>query len=50
MTSLLYLIPASLILAIIALCAFIWTVRARQYDDPEGDRYRIFGDDDRPLR
>lgn len=50
MTSLLYLIPASLILAIIALGAFVWTVRSRQYDDPEGDRYRIFEDDDRPLR
>ncbi len=50
MTSLLYLIPAAMILAVAALAAFVWTVRTRQYDDLEGDRYRIFEDDDRPLR
>lgn len=40
------LIPASLILAIGALAAFIWTIRHKQYDDLQGDAERILLDDD----
>lgn len=40
-----YLIPVSLLLGAIGLAAFFWSVRARQYDDPEGDRHRILSDD-----
>ena len=44
------LIPASLILGGIGLVAFVWTLRARQYEDPEGDARRILTRewDDRP--
>lgn len=45
-----YLIPVSLLLGGLGLAAFIFTVRTRQYDDPEGDARRILSDDydDRP--
>ena len=50
MTILLILAPASLLLALMGLGAFLWTVRSGQYDDPDGDAARILlGDDDRPL-
>jgi len=44
------LIPVSLILGGVGLAAFFWTLRARQYDDPEGDARRILTEewDDRP--
>lgn len=50
MNVLLVLVPVSLILGLGALGVFAWTLRARQYDDPEGDKQRILsGDyDDRP--
>ena len=35
------LIPVSLFLGGLGLVAFIWTMRHRQYDDPEGDAQRI---------
>jgi cbb3-type cytochrome oxidase maturation protein len=35
------LIPASLFLGAIGLVAFIWTMKSRQYDDPQGDANRI---------
>ena len=45
-----YLIPISIMLGGIGLIGFIYTVRTRQYDDPEGDSRRILSDewDDRP--
>ncbi len=45
-----YLIPISLILGGIGLAGFVFTVRSRQYDDPEGDAQRILSDeyDDHP--
>ncbi|MFN3643302.1 MAG: cbb3-type cytochrome oxidase assembly protein CcoS [Gemmobacter sp.] len=44
------LIPASLLLGGVGLAAFLWTLRHRQYDDPEGDARRILTRDwdDRP--
>ncbi len=45
MTAILYLIPVSIFLGLLALIGFIWTVRADQYDDLEGEKYRIMGDD-----
>ncbi len=35
------LIPASLLLGGVGLGAFIWALRTRQFDDPDGDRNRI---------
>ena len=49
MTAIFYLIPISLILGGLALAGFFWTLRNRQYDDPEGDSYRILENDDKPL-
>lgn len=50
MNVLAYLIPISLILGGIGLAAFIYSVRTRQYDDPEGNAERILSDewDDHP--
>ncbi|MDH5529035.1 MAG: cbb3-type cytochrome oxidase assembly protein CcoS [Paracoccaceae bacterium] len=40
-----YLIPVSLVLGGIGLLAFLWTLRNRQYDDPEGDGQRLLAKD-----
>lgn len=47
MNILLVLVPVSLFLAVLALAAFIWTIRGGQYDDLKGDAARmIFKDTD----
>lgn len=46
MDSLLVLVPAALGLGLLALAAFLWALRAGQYDDPEGAAGRILFDDD----
>ncbi|PZR00791.1 MAG: cbb3-type cytochrome oxidase assembly protein CcoS [Cereibacter sphaeroides] len=50
MTILGILIPVSLFLGAIGLAGFVWMLRTRQYDDPEGDANRILTKDwdDRP--
>jgi cbb3-type cytochrome oxidase maturation protein len=40
------LIPVSLVLSIVALLAFLWTLRSAQYDDLDGAAWRILSDDD----
>ncbi|MEI2807508.1 cbb3-type cytochrome oxidase assembly protein CcoS [Albidovulum sp.] len=47
---LVYLIPVSLALGGIGLAAFLWSLKHRQYDDPQGDANRILSNewDDRP--
>ena len=45
MNILTYLIPASLILGGIGLAAFYWALKARQFDDPQGDASRILKPD-----
>lgn len=45
MDVLIYLIPVSLGLGILGLLAFVWTLRNRQYEDPEGDSSRILSED-----
>ncbi|MDB6176154.1 cbb3-type cytochrome oxidase assembly protein CcoS [Paracoccus sp. Z330] len=44
------LIPVSLGLGAAGLAAFIWALRAHQFEDPKGDAERILSDewDDRP--
>lgn len=51
MTVLVILIPVSLGLGLLGLGAFVWTMRNRQYDDPDGDAARILREDfdDRPA-
>lgn len=50
MTVIIYLIPISLLLGAAALIGFVWTVRSGQYDDLEGERYRILEEDAGPSR
>lgn len=47
--SYLYLIPISLLLALIALIAFLWALKSEQYDDLDGAAVRILIDDDVPI-
>jgi cbb3-type cytochrome oxidase maturation protein len=44
------LIPVSLGLGGLGLLAFVWAMKTRQFDDPEGDSRRILSDewDDKP--
>jgi cbb3-type cytochrome oxidase maturation protein len=46
MNSLLLLIPLALVLGLIGLAAFIWSVRSGQYDDLDGAAERILYDDE----
>ncbi len=46
MTSILYLIGISLCLGLIALAAFLWSLRDGQYDDMEGAASRILFDEE----
>ncbi|WP_297771728.1 cbb3-type cytochrome oxidase assembly protein CcoS [uncultured Roseovarius sp.] len=41
MNSLLILIPISLGMGVIGLCAFFWAMRNNQFDDPEGNAWRV---------
>mgnify|MGYP001014459494 CR=1 FL=1 len=43
------LIPLAVVLMIVAVAFFFWTVRTGQYDDMEGPAYRILMDDDDPM-
>ena len=45
MSSLIFLVPLALILGGLALTAFLWSLRAGQYDDMEGAAQRILLDD-----
>ncbi|WP_435257577.1 cbb3-type cytochrome oxidase assembly protein CcoS [Thioclava sp. FR2] len=46
------LIPVSLFLGGVGLAAFVWAMKTRQFDDPEGDAHRILTTDydDKPKR
>ena len=46
MNILVILVPVSLVLSILGLLAFLWSIRHRQYDDLEGDAWRILLDDE----
>jgi cbb3-type cytochrome oxidase maturation protein len=49
MSVLLYMIPLALILGLIGLAAFIWSLKSGQYDDLDGAAQRILlNDDDEP--
>ena len=44
MTVLLILIPAALLLGGVGLAAFLWSLSTDQYEDLEGEAYRILDD------
>lgn len=43
------LIPMAVFIMVIAIVAFVWTVKSGQYDDLEGPAHRILMDDDDPM-
>jgi len=51
MNILVILIPVSVIMGLAGLATFIWTIRAGQYDDPQGDQARALSPlhDDAPA-
>ncbi len=49
MSALLYLIPISILLGVVALFTFLWTVKNGQYEDLEGAANRVLTDEDKPL-
>ena len=46
MTALLILVPIALLLSLVGLTAFIWSVSHAQYEDLDGAAVRILLDDD----
>ncbi|MEO3431032.1 cbb3-type cytochrome oxidase assembly protein CcoS [Pelagibius sp. CAU 1746] len=51
MSALFYLIPAALLLGLLGLGAFLWSLKSGQFDDLDGAAHRILLDDedDTPL-
>jgi len=45
-SGLLFLIPAALLLGLVGLAAFLWSLRSGQFDDLDGAAERILHDDD----
>ena len=41
-----FLIPVALLLGLLGLGAFFWSIRSGQFDDPEGAANRVLLDDD----
>lgn len=46
MDILLILIPLALVLGLVGLAAFLWSLKSGQYDDLDGAAHRILLDDD----
>ena len=46
MDVLLYLVPIAILLSLIGLVAFLWTMKSGQYEDLEGAANRILIDED----
>ncbi|WP_375261594.1 cbb3-type cytochrome oxidase assembly protein CcoS [Palleronia sp.] len=44
MNVLAFLIPVSVTLGLLGLTAFVWSLRAGQYEDPDGDQARALSD------
>jgi len=49
MEVLIYLIPIALVLGLLGLAAFMWSLKSGQFDDMEGAANRILFDDDIPA-
>ena len=50
MDILIYLIPITILISVLGLIAFIWSLKNKQYDDLEGSANRILFDDDMDLQ
>lgn len=49
MNLLIFLAPAALLMGAIGLAAFLWSLRAGQYEDLEGAAHRVLIDDEDDL-
>jgi cbb3-type cytochrome oxidase maturation protein len=51
MNSLFFLVPIALVMGIVGLLAFLWSMRSGQYEDLDGAAERVLLDvaDDKPL-
>jgi len=49
-SSLLYLIPAALLLGLLGLGAFLWSLRSGQFDDLDGAAHRVLFDEEDERR
>ncbi len=47
MTVLIYLIPIALLLGVVGLVAFLWSLKNKQFDDLDGAANRILFDDEK---
>lgn len=43
------LIPLALVLVVLIVLAFLWSIRSGQFDDLEGPAHRILMDEDEPI-
>jgi cbb3-type cytochrome oxidase maturation protein len=50
MTALAWLIPCALLLGLLGLVGFLWSLDSGQYDDLDGVAWRALQDDDGPDR
>lgn len=50
MNVILVLVAFSLLVALVGLAAFFWSVRSGQYDDPYGSSVRILFEDEKPEK
>jgi len=46
MEVLIYLVPLALMLGLLGLAAFLWTLNSNQYDDLDGAAWRAISDDE----
>ncbi|MDD9911407.1 MAG: cbb3-type cytochrome oxidase assembly protein CcoS [Ahrensia sp.] len=46
MNTLVILVPIALGLGLLGLCAFVWSLKAGQFDDLDGAAHRILDEDD----
>nr|WP_306268638.1 cbb3-type cytochrome oxidase assembly protein CcoS [Pararhizobium sp. IMCC3301] len=49
MSGVLFLIPVSIIMGLLGLAAFLWSLRHRQFEDLDGDAGRILTAPDQPI-
>lgn len=49
MSVIIFMILGAMVLALVGLAAFIWSLRSGQYDDPAGAAARVLLDNDRPT-
>lgn len=50
MNILVILVPLALLLGLVGLAAFVWSMKSGQFDDLEGAAHRVLDDDDLPAR